>query len=282
MALFRTTTETSRPVPATKRPHATIWSPGSKAATGASERCAVFAWPLSQLPGEESRKRPGILVADRGRDAGDGPVRGLQEMPGATHARRLEVIERALAGLGREPPEQRASTDIECGRQRDELVAVGRVLVELPHDPRENSLPGCGRSVASTYGDCDVRASSTSATLAVVLATDAPLCSRIRASAKSYIALNAAVVVTPVSVTTSCSGLTSVSGQRRASSSAKAFRRSHTWTPETWQPTAAPSPRRHRPRSLAQGPAGRPGVPPLRRTRPRGPLLRTGLGDRSR
>ena len=135
MALFRTTTETSRPVPATKRPHATIWSPGSKAVAAASERCPVFAGPLSQLPGEESRKRSGILVPDRGRDAGDGPVRGLQEMPGTTHAGRLKVIERALAGLGREPPEQRASTDIEGGRQRDEVVAVGQVLVELSHDP---------------------------------------------------------------------------------------------------------------------------------------------------
>lgn len=62
---------------------------------------------------------------------------------------------------------------------------------------RENSSPGCGRTRASTYGDCDERASSTSAILAVVRATPAPLWRRISSSAKSYIALKAAVVVTP-------------------------------------------------------------------------------------
>ena len=137
-------------------------------------------------------------------------------------ARRLKVVERALAGLGREPPEQGASADLEGGRQRDEVVAVGQVLVELSHDPAGELASGLRqessrrRTASGTYArrrrERPVRSSC---------ATRAPLCSRIRASAKSYMALNAAVVVTPVSVTTNCSGRTSVSGQRRASSSAK-------------------------------------------------------------
>ncbi|OKI45858.1 hypothetical protein A6A29_30250 [Streptomyces sp. TSRI0281] len=55
---------------------------------------------------------------------------------------------------------------------------------------------------------------------AVLRATRGPSCSRMNRSAKSYMALKAAVVVTPPSVTTKLSGRRRTSGYRRANRSA--------------------------------------------------------------
>ncbi len=95
---------------------------------------AVVPRASSGVLGEESSEGSGVLVPDRGGDAGDGSVRGLEEVAGATDARRLQVLERTLAGRVREAPQQSPSADPECVRQRGEVVSGGEVLVEVPHD----------------------------------------------------------------------------------------------------------------------------------------------------
>jgi DNA-binding XRE family transcriptional regulator len=78
------------------------------------EGCAVVPWASSGVLGEESSEGSRVPVPDGGGDAGDCSVGGLKEVAGAMDARRLQVLERTLAGLGGEAPQQRPSADMEC------------------------------------------------------------------------------------------------------------------------------------------------------------------------